>query len=80
VRARKPCKDKPMYTSESKNIQKIISFLPDMAKKEAIDYLEFLYGKYVEDLDKGDKAKAFEIIDGYKGNVKKWTREELHAR
>lgn len=69
-----------MHTGESKNIQKMISFLPDRAKQEAIDYLEFLYGKYVKDTDRGDKAKALEIIDNYKGNVKKWTREELHER
>lgn len=69
-----------MHTGDSENIQKIISFLPDRAKQEAINYLEFLYGKYVKDADRGDKAKALEIIDNYKGNVKKWTREELHER
>ncbi len=67
-----------MQTGESKNIQEMISFLPDRAKQEAIDYLEFLHGKYVKDTDRGDKAKALEIIDNYNGNVKRWTREELH--
>ena len=69
-----------MSTEKINNLQEIISFLPEKAKSEAIDYIEFLYKKYVEDKDKGDKERAFKIIENYKGAVKHWTREELHER
>lgn len=69
-----------MQTKESGEIQKIFSVLPEDVKVEAIDYLEFLYSKYVKDTDGGNKERVFGIINNYKGIVQKWTREELHER
>lgn len=69
-----------MKTKEASELQKIFSGLPDMAKTEAIDYLEFLYQKYSKDKGNGSREKAFRVINSYHGTVRKWTREELHER
>ena len=69
---------KYMHIQKLDNLQEIISFLPENAKKEAIDFIEFLYKKYTKDM--GDKITAFKIIENYKGKVEVWTREELHER
>jgi hypothetical protein len=46
-----------MSTGGLKDLHELISFLPENAKKEAIDYIEFLYKKYIK--DKGDKERTF---------------------
>lgn len=69
-----------MKTKESGELQRIFSVLPEKAKNEAINYIEFLYQKYSKDKGNGGKNRALRIIDNYRGAVRKWTREELHER
>lgn len=69
-----------MKTKESDSLQRIFSVLPERAKNEAIDYIEFLYQKYSKDKGNGGKDRAFKVINNYRGAVRKWTREELHER
>lgn len=69
-----------MKSAASKELQDIFSVLPKRAKAEAIDYMEYLSLKYGKDRTVGAKQKAFKVIDGYRGTIKKWTREELYER